>query len=162
VTGAPLVDPIPTGGMHASRVFEAGIQFNLPVQNRVAEADVAAGRLQLREQQMRMNQMQSQAAAEVRNAVIGLTAAKQAAQAAVATRQLQQQLLDAEIEKFRTGYSTNFAVIQQQTYLAEAETTEIMAQAAWKKSAIQLERALGNTLKQHGITLKGARPESRH
>ena len=162
LTGAPLVDAIPTGGIRASRVFEAGIQFNLPVQNRVADADFATDRIQLREQRLRLNQMQAQAAAEVRNAVIGLVAAKQAAQAAAATRQLQQQLLNAEIEKFRTGYSTNFAVIQQQTYLAEAETTEIMAQAAWKKSAIQLERALGNTLKQQGITIKGAPPESKN
>ena len=61
-------------------------------------------------------------------------------------------------EQFRTRYSTNFAVIQQQSYLAEAETTEIMAQAAWKKSGIQLERALGKTLKQHGITIKDALP----
>jgi outer membrane protein len=162
LTGAPLVDAIPTGGIRASRVFEAGIQFNFPVQNRVAEADFATDRVQLREQRLRLNQMQAQAAAEVRNAVIGLATAKQAAQAAAATRQLQQQLLNAEIEKFRTGYSTNFAVIQQQTYLAEAETTEIMAQAAWKKSAIQLERALGNTLKQQGITIKGAPPESKN
>jgi hypothetical protein len=52
-------------------------------------------------------------------------------------------------------------VIQQQTHLAEAETAEIMAQATWKKSAIQFERALGNKLKQHGITLKDAAPESK-
>jgi outer membrane protein len=161
LTGAPLIAPIPTGGLRASRVFEAGIQFNFPVQNRVAEADFAADRVKLRQQQLRMNQMQAQAAAEVRNAVIGLAAARQAAQAATAARQLHQQLLNAEIEKFRTGYSTNFAVIQQQTYLAETETTEIMSQAAWKKSAIQLDRALGNTLKQHGITINGASPESK-
>jgi hypothetical protein len=29
-----------------------------------------------------------------------------------------------------------------------------MAQAAWNKSAIQLERALGNTLQRQGITIK--------
>ena len=72
LTGAPLVDAIPTGGIRASRVFEAGIQFNFPVQNRVAEADFATDRVQLREQRLRLNQMQAQAAAEVRNAVIGL------------------------------------------------------------------------------------------
>ena len=69
---------------------------------------------------------------------------------------------NAEIEKFRTGYSTNFAVIQQQTYLAEAETTEILARAAWNKSAIQLVRALGNTLKRQGITIKDALPEPKN
>jgi outer membrane protein len=64
---------------------------------------------------------------------------------------LQEQLLSAEVEKFRAGFSTNFAVIQQQAYLAQAETTEIAAQATWKKAGVQLDRALGDTLQRHGI-----------
>jgi outer membrane protein TolC len=150
-TGAPVVDTVPTGGVRASQLFEAGIQFKLPVQNRVAEADLAADRAELRKERLRLQQMEAQAAAEVRNAVIALNAAKQAAQSAAASKHLQEQLLSAEVEKFRAGFSTNFAVIQQQSYLAQAETTEIAAQAAWKKAAVQLGRALGNTLKQHGI-----------
>jgi outer membrane protein len=150
-TGAAVVDTVPTGGVRASRLFEAGIQFNLPVQNRVAEADLAADRAELRKERLRLQQMEAQVAAEVRNAVIALNAAKQAAQSAAASKRLQEQLLGAEVEKFRAGFSTNFAVIQQQSYLAQAETTEIAAQAAWKKASVQLDRALGNTLKQHGI-----------
>ncbi len=150
-TGAPVVDTIPTGGVRASQLFEAGVQFNLPLQNKVAQADLAADRAELRKEQLRLQQMEAQAAAEVRNAVIALNAAKQAAQSAGASKHLQEQLLSAEVEKFRAGYSTNFAVIQQQSYLAQAETTEIAAQAAWKKATVQLDRALGNTLKQHGI-----------
>jgi outer membrane protein TolC len=153
-TGAPVVDNVPTGGIRASRLFEAGIQFNLPVQNRVAQADLAADRVELRKERLRLQQMEAQAAAEVRNAVIALSAAKQAAQSAAASKHLQEQLLSAEVEKFRAGFSTNFGVIQQQSYLAQAETTEIAAQAAWKKAAVQLDRALGNTLKQHGIEVK--------
>ena len=149
-TGSPVVDTIPTGGIRASGLFEAGIQFNLPVQNRVAEADLAADRAELRKQRLRLQQMEAQAAAEVRNAIIALNAAKAAASAA-ASRHLQEQLLSGEMEKFRAGFSTNFAVIQQQSYLTRAETTEIAAQAAWKKAAAQLDRALGNTLGQHGI-----------
>ncbi len=99
--------------------------------------------------------MEAQAAAEVRNAVIALNASKQAAQSAAASRQLQEQLLSAKVEKFRAGYSTNFAVIQQQTYLAQAETTEIAALAAWKKAGVQLDRALGNTLQRNGIEVNG-------
>jgi len=98
-------------------------------------------------------QMEAQVAAEVRNAVIALNAARQAAQAATTARHLQEQLLSTEAEKFRAGYSTNFAVIEQQTYLTQAETTEIAAQAAWRKATVQLDRALGNTLTRHGIDI---------
>jgi outer membrane protein TolC len=151
ITGAPLYDPLPTGGLRAAELFQAGIQFKLPIQNKVAEADLGADRAQLQQERLRLTQMEAQAAAEIRNAVIGWNAAKQAAQAAASARHLQEQLLSAEDEKFRAGFSTNFAVIQQQAYLAQAETTEIAAQAAWKKAGVQLERALGDTLQRHGI-----------
>jgi outer membrane protein len=152
-TGAPILDLIPAGGIRASMVSEAGIQFNLPVQNRVAEADLGADRAQLQQERLRLIQMEAQVAAEVRNAVIGLNAARQAMQSAATARHLQKQLLSAEAEKFRAGYSTNFAVIEQQTYLTQAETTEIAAQAAWQKATVQLDRALGNTLTRHGIDI---------
>src|ERR1700722_6517320 len=150
-TGAPVVDTIPTGGLRSSQISEAGIQFNVPVQNKVAEADLGADRAQLQQERLRLVQMEAQAAAEVRNAVIALNAAKQAAQATAAARTLQEQLLSVEAEKFRAGYSTTFAVIEQQSYLTQAETTEIAAQLAWKKATVQLYRALGDTLPRHGI-----------
>lgn len=152
-TGAPILDTIPTGGLRSSQILEAGIQFNLPVRNRVAEADLGADRAQLQQERLRLTQIEAQAAAEVRNAVIGLNAAKQAAQAAATARNLQEQLLSAEVEKFRAGFSTTFAVIEQQSYMTQAETTEIAAQLAWKKATVQLYRALGDTLQRHGIDL---------
>jgi outer membrane protein TolC len=152
-TGAPVIDPVPAGGVRSSQVFEAGIQFNLPVQNKVAQADLGADRALLRQERLRLTQMEAQAAAEVRNAVIGLNAATQAARAATTVKHLQEQLLNAEIEKFRAGYTTNFAVIEQQSFLAQAQTTEIAAQAAWKKARVQLDRALGDTLERLGISV---------
>jgi outer membrane protein TolC len=157
ITGAPVYDPLPTGGVRASQVFQAGIQFKLPVQNKVAEADLGADRAQLQQERLRLTQMEAQAVAEIRNAVIGWNAAKQAAQAAASAKHLQEQLLSAEEEKFRAGYSTNFAVIQQQAYLAQAQTTEIAAQAAWKKASLQFDRALGDTLQRHGIEMDSVR-----
>ena len=157
LSGAPISDSLPTGGLRASQLFEAGIQFKLPVQNRVAEADLGADRAQLKQERLRLIQMEAQAAAEIRNAVIGWNAAKQAAQAAAEARNLQEQLLSAEAEKFRAGFSANFSLIQQQAYLAQAETTEIAAQAAWKKASVQLDRALGDTLQRHGIDVGNLR-----
>jgi len=156
-TGDPVFDGLPTGGLRAAQVFQAGIQFKLPIQNKVAEADLGADRAQLQQERLRLTQMEAQAAAEIRNAVIGWNAAKQAAQAAASARHLQEHLLNGEVEKFRAGFSTNFAVIQQQAYLAQAQTTEIAAQAAWKKAGVQLDRALGDTLQRYGIDVGDVR-----
>jgi hypothetical protein len=35
-------------------------------------------------------------------------------------------------------------VIEQQTYLVQAQTTEVVAKAAWLKAAGQLDRVLGH------------------
>jgi outer membrane protein TolC len=67
---------------------------------------------------------------------------------------LQEQLLAAEQEKFQAGRATNFSVIQQEAYLAQAQATEIVAKAAWNKAATQVTRALGLTLEENGIALE--------
>jgi outer membrane protein len=154
ITGTALLTTVPTGGTRSSRIYSFGLQFNLPVQNRVAQADLGADQVQLRQQRLRLTQLEAQVAAEVRNGLIGLNAAKQAARTAAASRGLQEQLLAAEQEKFQSGRATNFSVIQQQAYLAQAQATEIVAKAAWNKAAAQLSRALGLTLEQNGIALE--------
>jgi len=154
LTGNVTTDPIPTGGSRSSTVYEAGIQFFLPIQNRVAQANLGADKALLRQQGLRVTQLQSQVAAEVQNAIIALQAAKSAADAATKTRELQAQLLAASQESFIAGYATNLAVIEQETYLAQAQTTEVMAKTAWLKAAAQLDRVLGQTLEKSGISLK--------
>jgi outer membrane protein len=158
LTGNALLNSVPTGGTRSSTVYEAGLQFSLPVQNRVAEANLGADRALLRQQQLRVTQLESLVAAEVRNAITALNAAKSAASAATTARALQATLLAAAQESFQAGYTTNISVIEQQTYLAQAETTEVVAKAAWLKAAAQFDRVLGQTLEKDGISLKSNQP----
>jgi outer membrane protein len=158
LTGNALLDPVPTGGTRSSTIYEAGIQFFLPVQNRVAKANLGADKALLRQQQLRVTQLESEVAAEVRNAITALNGAKSAADAATTARELQVKLLAAAQESFRAGYTTNISVIEQQTYLVQAQTTEVVAKAAWLKAAGQLDRVLGQTLERGGISLKRDQP----
>jgi outer membrane protein len=158
LTGNALLNSVPTGGTRSSTVYEAGLQFSLPVQNRVAEANLGADRALLRQQELRVTQLESQVAAEVRNALTALNAAKSAASAATTAHALQARLLGAAQESFQAGYTTNISVIEQQTYLAQAETTEVVAKAAWLKAAAQFDRVLGQTLEKDGISLKSEQP----
>jgi outer membrane protein TolC len=97
--------------------------------------------------------MEALISAEVRNAVTALNAAKTASEAAANSRKLQEQLFSTEMERFKAGFSTNFNLIQQQAYLAQSQTTEVVAQAAWQKALVQLDRALGETLQRRRIVL---------
>jgi outer membrane protein TolC len=158
LTGNALLDPVPTGGTRSSTIYEAGIQFFLPVQNRVAKANLGADQALLRQQQLRVTQLESQVAAEVRNAITALNAARSAAVAATTARELQTKLLAAAQESFSSGYTTNISVIEQETYLTQAQTTEVVAKAAWLKASAQLDRVLGQTLEKSGISLKRDQP----
>lgn len=154
LTGNVIPDQVPTGGTRSSTLYEAGIQFYLPVQNRVAEANLSIDKGILRQQQLREAQLESAVAAEVRNAVTALRAAENAAGAAVKARELQEKLLSAAQESFQAGYGTNLAVIEQETYLAQAQTSEVVAKAAWSKAAAQLDRVTGQMLDRTGISVK--------
>jgi outer membrane protein len=154
LTGNTILDQVPTGGTRSSTLYEAGIQFYLPVQNRVAKANLSIDKAILRQQQLRETELESAVAAEVRNAITALRAAENAAGAAVKARELQKKLLSAAQESFQAGYGTNLAVIEQETYLAQAQTTEVVAKAAWLKAAAQLDRVTGQMLDRTGISLK--------
>jgi outer membrane protein len=154
LTGNTLLEQVPTGGNRSSTIYEAGIQFYLPVQNRVAKANLSVDKAILRQQQLRETQLESAVAAEVRNAITALRAAENAAAAAVKARELQEKLLSAAQESFQAGYGTNLAVIEQETYLAQAQSSEVVAKAAWSKAAVQLDRVTGQMLERTGISLK--------
>jgi outer membrane protein TolC len=154
LTGNTILDQVPTGGTRSSTLYEAGIQFYLPVQNRVAKANLSIDKAILRQQRLRETQLESAVAAEVRNAMTALRAAENAAGAAVKARELQEKLLSAAQESFQAGYGTNLSVIEQETYLAQAQTTEVVAKAAWLKAAAQQDRVTGQMLNRTGISLK--------
>jgi outer membrane protein TolC len=162
LTGNTIPDQVPTGGARSSTLYEAGIQFYLPVQNRVAKANLITDKAILRQQQLRETQLESAVAAEVRNAITAFRAAESAAAGAVKARELQERLLSAAQESFQAGYGTNLAVVEQETYLAQAQASEVVAKAAWSKAAVQLDRVTGQMLDRSGVSLKDGQGEEKN
>ena len=152
--GAP--SDLGTAATRTSHVYQAGLQLNLPLRNRVAEADVARDVLQLRQAEARTQLLTNQVREQVESSVIALRTARGALNAAVQARQYQEQLVSAEHDKFSVGASTNFLVIQQETYLAQARSTEVATRSVWIKARIALDRALGDLLVKNGIQYEQA------
>ena len=153
--GTPPAD-LGSQGLRTSRVYQAGIQLNLPLRNRVAEADAARDLVQLRQSEARTQRLANEVREEVENAAIALATARSALDAAIRTRQYQEQLLEAERDKLTVGASTNLLVIQQNEYLAQARSTEVASRSTWIKARIALDRALGNLLDKNGISFEDA------
>jgi outer membrane protein len=156
-------DPALTGGFggsleqilrHNYPTYAVGIQLNLPLRNRIAEADYIRDETQLRQSQVRMQQLQNQVRLEVEGAIIAQSRARAAYEAAVEARKLQEQSLEIENEKFANGLSTNFLVLQYQGYVAQARSTEVAARGAFAKARGALERATGKSLDNHNITIE--------
>lgn len=161
----PSADPALIGGFGGvldqilSRrypTYGIGLQLNLPLRNRIAEADFARDQIQVKQSEVRLRQLENQARLEVEDAIIALRRARASADAAAQARQFQQESLAAEQAKFDVGASTSFFVIQYQSLLAQAQSTEVAAKSAYVKARAALERAIGSILTENGISVDAA------
>lgn len=153
-TGVPSIPQnLALGGLRTSTIVQAGVQLTLPVRNRIAAADAARDEIQLRQAEARTEKLSEQVRVDVENGIIALQTAHAAYRAAVTSRQYQEQLLSAERDKLALGQSTNLLVIQNETYLAQARSTEIAVRSNWIKARIDLDRALGELLERNRVEL---------
>jgi outer membrane protein len=136
--------------------YGAGVQLTLPIHNRVAEADLARDQIQVRQQEIRLRQLQNQARLEVEDALIAMRRARSSYDAAVQARALQQESLEAEQAKFEVGASTSFFVIQYESLLAQARSAEVAARSSYVKARAALQRAMGTILDENKISLEAA------
>jgi len=136
--------------------YGVGFQLNIPLSNRVAQADVVRDQLEIRQSRVRLHSIEQQVRLEIESALIAINRARTAYQAAVETRQLQQEALDAERERYAVGASTSYFVIQNQRDLSQARTTEVIARGNYAKARAALDRALGATLEKNKIQLSDA------
>ena len=144
------------GGLRLSTIYQAGIQLNLPIRNRIAQADAARDEIQLRRAEGRTQKLANDIRQQIENSTIALETAHEAYAAAVESRDYQQQLLQADIDKFAVGASTNYTIIQDQAYLAQARSTEVAARSDWMKAQMALDRSLGNLLGKNRIEFDDA------
>ena len=160
----PPADSIGGTGTDLTQIFGAryptysvGLQLNLPLRNRVAQADVARDEMQIRQWDVRRQQLENQIRLEVEASVVALAQSRAAYDAAVEARTLQEESLQIEMEKYGVGLSTTFLVMQYQSFVAQARSTEVAARDVYAKARVQLERAIGITLENNGVTVDEAR-----
>ncbi len=136
--------------------YGIGVQVTVPLRNRVAEADLARDELQLRQSEVRVQQLRNEVRLEVEDALIAMRRSRASYEAAVQTRLLQQESLEAEQAKYEVGASTSFFVIQYESLLAQARSSEVAAKSAYVKARAALERATGTILSDNNISLDAA------
>lgn len=133
-----------------------GLNLNIPIRNRTAQASQARSVLEYRQAQMRLQQLYVQMRMNVINAQYALTNDRAAVQSATVTRDYDRQSTDAELTKLHLGASTTANVLQQQRALAIAEGSLISATARYAIDRASLAEILASTLDRYNISIVDA------
>jgi outer membrane protein len=133
-----------------------GLTLNIPIRNRVAEANQVRAELEYRQAQVRLQQLQNQVRIEVRNAQFDVRQNRASVDAAQAAVNFARETLDSDQKKLAAGVGTPTALLQDRAALTQVESNLISAQAAYEKSEVEMDRATGLLLDHAGIILADA------
>jgi HAE1 family hydrophobic/amphiphilic exporter-1 len=160
--GGSAVPPALTGGFGRSLsnlagldfpTVEVGVRIGLPFGNRIADARYASSVAEGRRLRLRTEQVEVAVEAEVRNAMQAVESAQAAREAALRARTLAEEQYSSEQRRFEAGTSTVFLVVQRQTAMIVTRTEYARAEVELSRSAAQLQRATGQILAAHQISL---------
>lgn len=133
--------------------FRVGVQINLPLRNRTAEAQYGRSLVEAEQIATQREQLEQTIQVEVRNALQAMRSSEARLQAALATRTANEQQLTSEQRKLDAGQSTTFLVLERQTALTAARGAELRAQTDLNKAIADIQRATGNALRVNSIVV---------
>jgi outer membrane protein len=119
--------------------WQFSVNVTYPVGRSSAEAALASTRLQVRQANTNVRNLELQVATQVRDAGRQLVANSKRVDATRAARVLAERRLEAEEKKFAAGMSTSFLVFQAQRDLAQARNNELRATLDYTKSHVDFE-----------------------
>lgn len=140
--------------------YSVGFTLNIPLRNRTAIADQVRSELEFGQAQLLLQQLQNKIGIEVRNAQFALEQNRARVVSARKGVEVAQHTLDIEQKKLALGASTSLQVLQIGRDLAVAESNLVAATTAYAKSKVELDRSVGATLVNNGISIDDA--ESGH
>lgn len=128
------------------RTWQVGLNVDLNLRNRRAEAGLAQNRLTAQRLELQREQTEQAIQAEVRNALQALDVARQRIRAAEASAVAAGERLASETRLFDNGESTDFLVLTRQNELADSRLREVVSRLDLNRALARLDLALGSTL----------------
>jgi len=135
-----------------------GALFNYPLGNRAPRARHRRAMLSKEQGIDAVDNMEQLVEQDIRDAYIEVNRIKEQVTATSVTRQLQEETLRTEREKFRVGRSTSLLVAQAERDLLAAQLTELQASIAYLKAFVNLYRLDGSLLERRGVMCPGREP----
>lgn len=132
------------------------VQINIPLRNRVAQAEQVRSQLEYRQQELNFKQSQNNLALSIRSEVFAMEQDRARIIAAREAQRFAEENLDAEQKKYALGASTSFNVMSMQAALALAQESTIQAEISYAKQRVQLDLDTAQTLDNNNIVLTEA------
>lgn len=133
----------------------AGAYMSAPINNRMAQGDYGIDQLQYQQSQLGLQRDRNQIVADISNQVLALRQARAAYTAAVNARELQEELLKGEQDKFDFGSSNIDSIVLAQRALVGAQSAEVAARGSYAHARVALDQALGETLEVNHVAFEG-------
>ena len=125
----------------------------IPLSNKAQQADYDRALNEHRLSESKFNVTAQAIALEVRNALTQVEMNRARIETAQTTRELAEQRLEAEQTKFSLGTSTLRFVLEEQRNVAQAQTNELQNVVNFTKSLVDLDKAMGLSLKKNNIEI---------
>lgn len=135
---------------------QATIYLSIPFNNRQAQGDYGVDQLQLRQSEVSGQRDNNQIVVDISNQMSALRQARARYSTAANTRELQEQLLEADQKRFASGRATLNELVTDQRNLAAAQLSEIAAMSSYAHASVALDQVLGETLERNAISFDDA------
>lgn len=136
--------------------YTVGVQLNIPLSNRAAQADLITDELNYRQQQIQDKQLHNNVKLNVINARTALSQAHASYNTSVEARQLQEQTLAGTRRKYELGTATILDVVITQRDTTTAELSEANARNQYIHAKVNLDNTLGDVLQDYDVSIEEA------
>jgi outer membrane protein TolC len=149
-TGGTLTGPPPVPGGYWDALSQL-VRFQLPTWNvqvvvsypigtSAQDATYARSKVQYEQSLLQLKSLELSVATDLTTQALTVRSSLESVQAAVASRELSKQSLDAEQSKFEVGMSTNYNVVLAQRDFIDAQNAELRAILNYRKALVDWQR----------------------
>ncbi|WP_350448951.1 TolC family protein [Paracidobacterium acidisoli] len=142
---------------YSSPEYQVGFSLNVTLRNRVAKADQFRAVLDYRQKELTFEQQKKSILLDVRNSQYALQQAQARVTAAEQARDLAQKTFDISKQEQKLGAMSSYDTLTSEQALAIAESAVFVAQSAFEKAKVDIDRATGETLDRMGISIDDAK-----
>jgi len=132
--------------------LRVGVQFNLPLfGNQATKAQLGKSLVQSEQIKTQRGQIEQTIQVDVRNSLQTVRTSEARLRSAAISRENSLKQYESEQRKLDAGQSDVYKVLERQTSLINARSSELRAQTELNKAIADLQRATGNSLKANNV-----------